>query len=308
MSGLRAEVLSPIDAATLWPQLHRLGTEVVAMRAGEKRLVRAGMGATGLAHLPGVPRSILLGVRKRLGYRGILVTRELAGGQSWEVASLRLHRDKDDDAILALLEQAAAEITARAGRGAFLLLPESSPHQAAAARAGFAAYSSEQLYAPPRKGSGIASPSAFREAEPIDDAGVFRLYCRAVPEPVRRQEALTYDEWRAVHHLYGSDREFVREEGGALLGWCGIASHEAHVLLSEPNEELVGEALAVTSAELARSGSLIATGYQPELERVAEERGYLALGRRVVMSRRLGLRIQVEEPAAVFADTFPVPQ
>ena len=67
MSELRAEPLSPIDTATLWPQLHHLATEVIATRGGENLLVSSGLAATGLTRLPRMPRTIVLGL-KRLGY------------------------------------------------------------------------------------------------------------------------------------------------------------------------------------------------------------------------------------------------
>jgi len=307
VSDAQAELLSPIDAATLWPQLHRLGTEVAAVRLGESLLVRAGVAATGLTRLPRMPRTILLGIRKRLGYRGVLVARELAGGQSWEVVSLRLHREKDDGSVQTLLDEAAREIARRGGRGAFLRMLEGSPHQAGATQAGFAAYTSERLYAPPPGGSSPGGAGPFREARASDGAGIFRLYCRAVPESVRRQEALTQQEWRAVHDLYGAEREFVRDEGGSLVVWCGLTSHEAHVLLSEGEGDLAGEALACIGAHLGESGTLVAAGYQPALERAALERRYLPLGRRLVLGRRLALLRRAEERVAL-ADTFAVPQ
>ena len=77
MSDLRAEPLSPIDAATLWPQLGRLNTEVIATRGGENLLVSSGLAATGLTHLPHVPRTSVLGVRRGLGYRGVCVARDI---------------------------------------------------------------------------------------------------------------------------------------------------------------------------------------------------------------------------------------
>ena len=79
MSLPRADALSPIDAATLWPQLHRLKTEVIATRVGENMLLGAGLAATGLGHLPRLPRTLVLGIRRGLRYRGVLVARELAG-------------------------------------------------------------------------------------------------------------------------------------------------------------------------------------------------------------------------------------
>jgi hypothetical protein len=189
MTELRADPLSPIDAATLWPQLRRLGTEVVATRAGENLLLSSGLAATGLTHLPRMPRTVVVGLRRGLNYRGVL-GRELAGGAGWELVSLRLVRDKDDEAVVALLNSAAQEAAARGGRTLYLRMAEGSPHMMPVRRAGFVSYHTELLHALPA-GRTVRETSTFRPAARPDRHGVFRLYCRAVPEHVRRYEAPT---------------------------------------------------------------------------------------------------------------------
>ena len=304
MTELRAEALSPLDAATLWPQLHRLGTEVVAVRASENLLLRSGLAVTGLSRLPRMPQLAVLGVRRGLGFRGILAARRLAGGASWAIESIRLARDRDEAAVTALLLEAGIELARRGGRTVFLRCPEGSPHAGAIARCGFVRYTGEQLYAPP-PGAEAAAETAFRPADRKDRNGVFRLYCRAVPESVRRNEALTQQEWRGLHGAFGGDREFVLERDGVIVGWLGVAHREARILLAEQGEGTEQAALALTEGTVGAEGTLVVPEYQPEIARAAEERGYLALGCREVSGRRLAMLRPIEEVAAV-ADTFPV--
>jgi len=46
-------------------------------------LLTSALAATGLANLPRMPRTAVLGVKRGLGYRGVLVARELSGGAGW---------------------------------------------------------------------------------------------------------------------------------------------------------------------------------------------------------------------------------
>ena len=197
---------------TLWPQLGRLNTEVIATRGGENLLVSSGLAATGLTHLPRVPRTSVLGVRRGLGYRGVCVARELSGGAGWEVVSLRIARPKDDEVVIALCEGASAEVAQRGGRTVYLRYAEGSPHGEALRKGGFYAYRLERLYAVRPTGKPAETP--FRQAGGSDRHGIFRLYCRAVPEMVRRHEAPTQQEWRAV-----LDRSNATTNTSSKAGW-----------------------------------------------------------------------------------------
>src|SRR6185503_10792169 len=163
VTDVRADPLSPIDAAALWPQLRRLSTEVVATRAGENLLVASGLAAAGITNLPRMPRTVVAGVKRGLSYRGVVVARELAGGAGWEVVSLRIAREKDDEAVTALLGCAGLEVARRGGRTLYLRYPEGSPHGDACRRSGLLPYKQEHLYALPVWGArpGVTS---FRPA------------------------------------------------------------------------------------------------------------------------------------------------
>lgn len=302
---LNAEPLSPIDAATLWPQVNRLSTEVIATRGNENLLVAAALATTGLTRLPRVTKTVVMGVRQGLGYRGVLVARELGEGPAWEVHSIRIARDTDGEAITALLNAAALEIARRGGRTAFLRYAEGSPHEQPIRRAGFSPYTAEQLFAlPPRPAAGAA-----RNLRPVTDADaqpIFRLYCRVVPAGVRRYEAPTLEDWDAVRDSYDNEEEYVFEGEGAITGWVGIGDREGRVLLSGGPEQ-AGIALDAIEHALGRQGTLVAAAYQEDLAHYAVARGYTELGTRIVCARRLAVPQALKEAVAV-TDTFALPQ
>ena len=306
MSELRAEPLSPIDAATLWPQLHRLDTEVIATRSGESLLVASGIAATGLAHLPKVPRTAVLGVKRGLRYRGVIIARELSGGAGWEVCSLRLAREKDDDAVTALLLGVSREVAQRQGRTIYLRYAEGSPHAQALRRGGFYAYRLEHLYAVPLSDRSGETP--FRPVDRSDRHGVFRLYCRAVPEVVRSTEAATQQEWRSVLDSYDCNREFVLDRNGGLNAWVGVGERESYLLIDDPGEGVVEAALDLVEIHSARHGTVVIAEHQRNIETAAVARGYTALGVRLMCARRLAVLNPLKEVIAVPADTVPLPQ
>jgi hypothetical protein len=309
MTDIVAEPLSPIDAATLWPQLRRLSTEVVAQRAGENLLLSSGLAATGLVNLPKVPRTIVVGLKRGLSYRGVLVARELDGRAAWEAVSLRIVRDKDDAAIAALLAAAAAEIAARGSRSLYLRSPEGSPHADALRRGGMHAYRIERLFALPRGDARQQESSAhFRPARAQDRPGIFRLYCRAVPEHIRRNEAPTQQDWRAIVDSFDCDRQFVLEAERGIVAWAGFAEREARILIDWSIEGLADAALDFVEAQAPRNGALVLSEDQPGLERRAEERGYTPLGVRLLCVRRLAALNPLKEVATVPVESVAVPQ
>lgn len=306
MVDLRAEPLSPIDTATLWPQLGRLGTEIVATRSAEHLLLTSALAATGLARLPRMPRTTVIGIRRGLSYRGILVARELAGGAGWEVESLRIARDKDDEAVTALLSAVGTEVARRGGRTLYMRLPQGSPHGSAVRRGGLMVYTEERLFAMVR--TKVEVDSGFRPAGRQDRHGIFRLYCRTVPENVRRQEAPTQQDWRAVYDGFDCDRQMVLDGEGALAAWVGIGGREVRMLADTGvSTMVVEEALDVVEAQEGRHSVLVAMQYQFELQRMAAQRGYTELGTRLLCARRLAVFNTLKEVVAVPADTVPLP-
>jgi hypothetical protein len=306
MRELQAEPLSPIDAATLWPQMHRLATEVIATRAGENLLVSSGLAATGLTRLPRVPRTVVLGLKRGLGYRGVLVARELAGGAGWEAVSLRIARDKDDEAVVAMLSAAGLEVSRRGGRTLYLRYPEGSTHRDAIRKGGLMPYRLERLYAIPP--SPKPSDTPFRQAHRADRHGVFRLYCRVVPEHIRRQEAPTQQDWRSVLDSYDCVREYVFDGEGTIAGWVGLGERECRVMVESSIEGLVDAALDLIETHAPRHGTLVLSEDQSIFEHHAAERGHTPLGVRLLCARRLALMNPLKEVVAVPAGSAALPQ
>jgi hypothetical protein len=310
MSDLTADTLSPIDAATLWPQLHRLDTEVIATRGRENLLLTSGLAATGLTRLPRIPklpRTAVLSVKRGLSYRGVLVARELSGGAGWEIICVRLSRPKDDDAVVALVNGACGEVARRGGRTMYLRYAEGSPHGDALRRAGMFAYRLEHLYAIPA--SPRQSSTMFRPADRNDRHGIFRLYCRAVPENVRRHEAPTQQDWRAVLDSFDCDHEFVLDRDGSPAAWVGIGDREAHLLVDGMQEGVVDGALDLVETASGRNGSVVIAQHQGGIEHNVVARGYTALGVRLMCARRLAVMNTLKEVVAVpAAESVPLPQ
>jgi hypothetical protein len=302
-----AEPLSAIDAATLWPQMRKLSTEVVSTRAGENLLVASGLAATGLTHLPTLPRTIVLGVKRGLRYRGVLVGRELAGGAAWEAVSLRIARDKDDEAVTALVGATGPEVARRGGRAVLLRAPEGSPHAPALRRGGMMAGRLERCFAVRRRRSD-GQDNGFRPATRSDRHAIFRLYCRAVPEHVRRNEAPTSQDWRALLDSFDVEREFVCESGKGLVGWVGFAERECRLLIDSGVEGLADAALDVIESHAARHALLVLGEDQVDIERrVREARAYPELGVRLVYTRRLAALNPLKEVVPASAE-LAVPQ
>jgi hypothetical protein len=287
--------------------MRKLSTEVVATRAGESLLLASGLAATGLANLPALPRTIVLGVKRGLAYRGVLVARELAGGAAWEAVSLRIARDKDDDAVTALVEALAPEIVRRGSPTVFLRGAEGSPHGAAIRRGGMMPVRLERLYAVRRRRS-EANGSHFRPARRGDRHAIFRLYCRAVPEHVRRNEAPTSHDWRALLDSYDIEREFVADAERGLVAWVGFAERECRVLIDSNVEGIADAALDLVEGHAPRNAALVLGEDQVDLEqRAAGARRYAQLGVRLVYARRLAALNPLKEVAPAPAE-LAVPQ
>lgn len=308
MAELRAEPLSPIDAATLWPQLHRLSTEVVATRAGERLLLAAGLAVTGLDRLPRLPRTVVAAVRRGLSYRGIVVARALAGGRSWEVVSVRLERKQDDDAVIALLAAVSIEAGRRGGLQLVVRVPEDSPHREGIRRAGLATYLREELYAPPARTGVGAVPPIFRPAARADRMALFRLYQRAVPERVRRAEAPVFADWRAALDAYDCEEQYIAMCEERAVAWVGIGEREAHALVDPGMGPPLRDAVIDTVlARLGRHGVFVVPEYSPEFAEAAMLRGFVPVGSREVAMRRLA-RVEPVKEAVPVPATAVVPQ
>ena len=199
--------------------------------------------------------------------------------------------------------RSALEAARRNGRILFVRYPESSPHATGLQRAGLISYREEHLFALPRTGRSAAN-SAFRAAARSDRAGTFRLYCKAVPQHVRRSEALTQQEWRAVIDSFDCEKEYVAEGDRGIVAWAGFGERECHLILEPGIEGLSDAALDLIESHGPRHGTLVLGDDQDGLHDRAAERGYTAMGVRLVCARRLAQLQSLKEVSPLPAESL----
>lgn len=298
MNERSAGPLQAMDVATLLPQLRRLRTEIVALRPSASIASHPLLATAGLGNLPRLRRHVTVAARTGRDIGGVAVIRELAGGSAWEVVSARLAREKDDDTVEALLASAGDTTATLGGRMLFIRFAESSPHESAIRRSGLIPYAAETLYAPPPATS-ERRPGPFRPVERNDRHGIFRLYCRAVPEVVRRNEAITQPEFRSLLDTFAITSEWVVEANGTIVAWAGAGPHEARLLDAGDLDEAIPRGLDLARTYLSNAGALVLGEHQQAEHRVAVERGYTPLGTRRLAARRLALLNPLKEAVAV---------
>jgi hypothetical protein len=176
--------------------------------------------------------------------RGLASARRRGSQAAWEIDCL-IHDADDPDIVLNLLDRVTCDAGRAGAEKVFLRVWSTSPVLVQAVRAGFTAYLRERLLI--RSGSGAtglrAGPSeGLRRWGRADAYGVFQLYNRWAPEPVRRLEAPTFREWQASRERISpprATRQAVLECDGRLVGWLrtGIDGDVVRFdLMADPRE------------------------------------------------------------------------
>jgi hypothetical protein len=250
------------------------------------------------------------------GIDGLLVARVRCGGLVWDVR--HLWADGDQEAVARdLLSWVCEEAVARAARRVFLETEPSEFARAVARGAGFEQYTWATLYLCPSAGpSAGADGQSARPRARSDEHMLFQLYNAAVPAPVRAAEAMTLDEWVALHKgtrrwtpgpLSGR-QQFVWEARDLALAWLEMAaagkSVHAECLVHPAHESLNDEVVAYALGQASKQ-PLYATcrEYQQPLAAALERAGFAEAGRRAVFVRQLAIRIP--EPRLVAARARP---
>jgi hypothetical protein len=207
-------------------------------------------------------------------------------------------------------------VVLRGGRGARRAARLSRDSEAA--RAGFERYTWAMLYAAggePGTPAGGGAP-AGRARRRGDEHLLFQLYNAAVPGAVRAAEALTLEEWLALHKgnrrwtpgLLTTRHESVWADGETAWAWLELAaagkSCHAEWLVHPEHEELC-DAVVAYALEQANKAPLYATcrEYQQPLASALERAGFALLTRRAVFARQLA--VGVAEPRRVAAHAHP---
>ena len=146
-----------------------------------------------------------------------------SGVRAWEVDRLHL---KESDQALDLLEQIVQRAGSRGAERVFLRVPCDSEIVDVARRAGFFPYYEEihltgHEWLPDAPVSGEA-PDRFTTADrrPVDQQGLFQLYCAATPQRVREGIGMTMDQWLDSQEPAQTRRdETVLKLDGKIVGW-----------------------------------------------------------------------------------------
>jgi hypothetical protein len=236
---------------------------------------------------------------------GLVVARPRCGGLVWDVEHL-LTAGSGPRPAEELLEAAGQYAATRGGRRIFLELPEGEAGVDLARKSGFEKYTTTTVYrlSPPFK----IPPLEMLDGRPrlrVDEQPLFNLYGAAVPQLVRSAEALTYDEWSALHRgrkkwsptLIGDRHQYVWEVGASLAGWLeviyGQKSQYLDLLIDPKYETMVDRMLAFALKQVSEKAPvyLAVRPYQTVLSAALERRGFAVGGRYELYVRQLSVRV-----------------
>jgi hypothetical protein len=241
---------------------------------------------------------------------GLAVARARSSGLVWDVE--HLHGPAGGSPPHELLDHVCQEAVTRGARRVFLETPTCDRAVELARRAGFERYTESAVYRldPPftiSKGERFEGRPRLR----ADEQALFQLYNAAVPAVVRSAEAMTYEEWSALHRgrkrwapsLVGDRHQYVWELGEGLAGWLEVVYGQRSQYLEfmiHPRYEtmldrFVGYALQQVSEKAAVYSAVRA--YQAGLGSALERVGFKVAGRHDIYVRQLAVR--VPEPKLV---------
>jgi hypothetical protein len=236
---------------------------------------------------------------------GLVSARPRCGGLVWDVEHL-LTTGGSVDAASELLDAVGQYGGSRGARRIFLEVPVDAKSDELTKRAGFERYTETTVYR-------LSAPFKLPQLESLDarprlradEQPLFSLYCAAVPQLVRSAEALTYDEWSALHRgrkkwsptLIGDRHQFVWEVGASLAGWLevvyGQKSQYLDILVDPRYESMVDRMLAFALTQVSEKAPvyLAVRPYQAVLGAALERRGFAVGGRYQVFVRQLSVRV-----------------
>lgn len=236
---------------------------------------------------------------------GLVLARPRCGGLVWDVEHL-LAAGGSVEVAAGLLDAVGQYGGSRGARRVFLEVPADPQSDELTKRAGFERYTETTVYR-------LAPPFTVPQHETLDgrprlradEQPLFNLYCAAVPQLVRSAEALTYDEWSALHRgrkkwsptLIGDRHQYVWEVGASLAGWLevvyGQKSQYLDLLIDPKYESMVDRMLAFALTQVSTKAPvyLAVRPYQAVLGAALERRGFAVGGRYQVLVRQLSVRV-----------------
>jgi hypothetical protein len=249
---------------------------------------------------------------------GIVVARARASGLIWDVEHL-LSGDSSY-ACVELLHWVCHQARDAGARRVFLETPPDGPATDIARRSGFEQCTTGTVYEL-AAGFEIDSKDTFpaRPRLRSDEASLFQLYNAVVPAPVRAAEALTYEEWAALHRggklwqpsIVHHPEDYVWEMGSRAVGWMHIIFGDRAqylTLLIHPQSEafaerMVRDALAQLSAKVPVLADV--REYQGMVQVALERVGFQRSHDYLVWVQQLAERVAEPAVQAVRAQATP---
>lgn len=234
---------------------------------------------------------------------GYIAARGRCDGSVWDIE--HLHSAQSETAV-DLLEHACASAAEAGALRVFLEVPSASIGLELGRKAGFRQYAAATLYrlAPAFK---VDKHGAFaaRPRLRADEHSLFQLYSAAVPAPVRAAEAMTYEEWSALHpgskrwtpSLFGDQHQYVWEMGAGLVGWMvvvfGHKSQFLELLVHPRYESMLDGLTAYALTQVSEKAPVYATArdYQPALASALERARFARSGEIEILVRQLAARL-----------------
>jgi hypothetical protein len=236
---------------------------------------------------------------------GLIVARPRCGGLVWDVEHL-LVAPGSNGVAEELVDTVGQYAAAHGARRIFLEVPDDDHSAGLAKRAGFEKYTTTSLYQ-------LQAPFKLPALETLegrprlraDEQPLFNLYASAVPQLVRTAEALTYDEWSALHRgrkkwsptLIGDRHQFVWEIGVSLAGWLevvyGQKSQYLDLMIDPKYESMVDRLVAFALKQVSEKAPVYVAvrPYQAVLGAALERRGFVIGARYDVYVRQLSVRV-----------------
>jgi hypothetical protein len=240
--------------------------------------------------------------------RGLLSARRRGSRLAWELDCLIDAAEGDPAVLLNLLDQAVRDAGKAGAEKIFLRLNASSAVLPSVRRAGFVRYLTEELYERegPQPAERSPAPRLGLRARRIEDRyPLFQLYNNAVPEPVRRLEAVTFREWLACQERISRashTTQLVLEREGRITAWLrtGIDGDVGRFdLLTLPGQRGLGDLLAVALARLSRCARVhvLVPDYAEALARHLARLGFRKAGEYALLARRTMTPVKVPQLA-----------
>jgi len=202
----------------------------------------------------------------------------------------------------ALMQYAVQQAGLRGVRMLFARIPVQSALEVAFRHDGWNQFATETIFVGRDLRPNLSVPIP-RPMDVHDTWSVYQLYCATVPREVQQVEAWTSRHWEVPTGPAVSQPRltgWVIEEGGEIVGHARVRSsgqrHVVEFLIHPDHRDLAGGFIdgvlrAIADQGLARV-SVVVRGYQSELARPLEERGFTPVIEQSLLVRHTTARVR----------------